>query len=150
MADFFGQIVLQADEKNRYRVPTKYRAKFGDGALYYMRNGKNYLSIISHDKAKEIGDKLKSKITLVDSPASFRARVMLASINEIKEDGQGRFTLPPELKESLGLDKEIVFVGVGNKIELWSKAVWEETARRVIDNENANELLLETLGDVTF
>lgn len=152
MADFYGQIVLQADEKNRYRIPTKYRAKFGDkdtSALFYLRNGKDYLSIITKDKALEIVQKLKPFITMNDTAASMKARAIISSINEIKEDAQGRFTLPPELKNTLNLDKEIVFVGVGDKIELWSKSVWDETCRRVNESESSGDLA-ETLGELTF
>ncbi|NLL72348.1 MAG: division/cell wall cluster transcriptional repressor MraZ, partial [Clostridiales bacterium] len=39
---------------------------------------------------------------------------------------QGRILIPARLRESAALDKEIVFVGVLNKIEIWSKERWEE------------------------
>ncbi len=37
MVDFSGQVVLQADEKNRYRIPAKYRSKFGEGPLHFAQ-----------------------------------------------------------------------------------------------------------------
>ena len=41
-------------------------------------------------------------------------------------DKQGRTLLPAKLREYAGLEKEIVFVGVLSKIEIWSKKRWED------------------------
>ncbi|HWT27276.1 MAG TPA: division/cell wall cluster transcriptional repressor MraZ, partial [Mobilitalea sp.] len=40
-------------------------------------------------------------------------------------DNQGRILIPAKLRESAALDKDVVFVGVLNKIEIWSKERWE-------------------------
>ena len=40
-------------------------------------------------------------------------------------DKQGRILIPTKLREQAGLEKDVVFVGVVSKIEIWSKERWE-------------------------
>ena len=40
-------------------------------------------------------------------------------------DRHGRILLPPLLREYAGLDKNIIFVGQGKKIEIWGESQWE-------------------------
>lgn len=147
MADFFGQIALQADEKNRYRIPAKYRAKFGEGTLYYMSNGNKYLTILSNSDCTRVTSKLAKRLTLFEKPETKKIRQVLSSINEIKEDNQGRFTLPPDLKNRLGLGKEIVFIGMGRHIELWGKEEWDKQCEENDSSESLEELYSLTLED---
>ena len=49
---------------------------------------------------------------------------MLSSSYEVEEDKQGRFVIPANLKEFAKINKNIVFVGVGQRLELWSEENW--------------------------
>ena len=53
-------------------------------------------------------------------------RYFLAGATECEVDKQGRILIPTKLRVAAGLDKEVVFVGVLSKIEIWSKERWEE------------------------
>ena len=39
-------------------------------------------------------------------------------------DKQGRFLVASNLREYASMDKEVVVIGVGNRIELWNKEKW--------------------------
>jgi len=41
-------------------------------------------------------------------------------------DQQGRIAIPLDLREHASIDQEVTFVGVYDRVELWSKRVWEE------------------------
>ncbi len=43
---------------------------------------------------------------------------------------QGRITIPLDLREIAGLDKEVVLVGELKRFEIWEKSRWEEEFRR--------------------
>ena len=43
-------------------------------------------------------------------------------------DKQGRILIPSVLREFAALDKEVVLIGVGGRIEIWSKDRWEEAS----------------------
>lgn len=150
MEGFYGTVSLQADEKGRYRIPSKYRSKFGEGKIYYMRNASNYLSIISEEKVKEIEEKLCKKTGLSENMTTYAARKVYSNINEIKEDSQGRFTLPSELKTTLGIGKEVVFVGMGSKIEIWGKAKWDEENEKYNDTMSYDEIIALLGEEITF
>ena len=43
-------------------------------------------------------------------------------------DKQGRILIPSVLREFSGLEKDVVLIGVGSRVEIWSKEHWEGTA----------------------
>ena len=45
---------------------------------------------------------------------------------EASVDGQGRISLPAHLVELAGIEREVLFVGAGEVIEMWSPARYEE------------------------
>lgn len=49
-------------------------------------------------------------------------------------DRSGRVVVPVQLREYAGLDEDVVIVGTGRFIEIWSVAAWAEE-RRVLDTE---------------
>jgi MraZ protein len=51
-------------------------------------------------------------------------RLMLGYATDLELDGNGRMLLPPPLREYAQLDKKLVLVGQGNKLELWSEQLW--------------------------
>ena len=51
-------------------------------------------------------------------------RLMLGYATDLELDGSGRMLLPASLREYAQLDKKLVLVGQGNKLELWSEALW--------------------------
>lgn len=52
-------------------------------------------------------------------------RLMIGYATPLELDGNGRVLLPPTLRSYAGLDKKLMLVGQGNKLELWSEERWE-------------------------
>lgn len=59
-------------------------------------------------------------------------------------DRQGRILLPSVLRDFAGLEKEVVLVGVGSRIEIWNKATWAE--KNVYDDMEEIAENMEGLG----
>lgn len=51
-------------------------------------------------------------------------RLTLGYATDLELDGAGRCLVPPALREYAQLEKKLVVVGQGNKLELWSEALW--------------------------
>ena len=51
-------------------------------------------------------------------------RLVLGYATDIQLDGNGRMLLPPSLRDYAQLEKKLVLVGQGNKLELWSEELW--------------------------
>lgn len=111
------------DAKGRVIFPAKLREDLGesfvvtlglDGCLfaYPMEQWEDFVN-----RLKELpGTKEARKLQ----------RYFLAGAAPCEADKQGRVLIPANLREKAGLSKEIVFVGVLQKIEIWSKERWEE------------------------
>ena len=64
-------------------------------------------------------------------------RLLLGYATDLELDGNGRLLLPASLREHAGLDKKVVLVGQGKKLELWSEAAWD--AERVSGLDQAQD-----------
>lgn len=52
-------------------------------------------------------------------------RLLIGHATELELDGNGRVLLPQLLREYAHLDKRIILVGQGKKIELWDEQQWQ-------------------------
>ncbi len=52
-------------------------------------------------------------------------REWFSQVSRVQLDGQGRMAIAPDLRDHAALDQEVLFVGVHNRVELWSKRAWD-------------------------
>ena len=64
---------------------------------------------------------------MIDKEARQFTRFFLAGAANVEVDKQGRILLPAVLREFAGITKDAVLVGVGSRVEIWSKDRWEGT-----------------------
>lgn len=151
MAFMSGCVSILADPKGRMRIPSKFRNELGgkNDSIYALINSNGCISIISNTKAQEIIEKLSQVMSIAVTEKSRAARLILASITELKEDGQGRFTLPSNLKKFANISKNVVFAGVGNSLELWDEGRWDEL-NNVINDPDEFKTAISSLQDVVI
>ncbi len=51
-------------------------------------------------------------------------RLFIGYACPLELDANGRILLPPTLREYANIDKKMMLVGLGNKLELWSEDSW--------------------------
>ncbi len=122
---FFGEFNYSADEKNRIRIPSKLKTKLG--SEYVLTKGTD--SCLFVFKKSYFEDEFLNKLNSVPTfnvEGQKPIRLLLSSTYEPSEDAQGRFVLPGNLKDYALISKNIVFIGVGNRIEIWSEEKWNE------------------------
>lgn len=71
-------------------------------------------------------EKLRS-LPMIDKEARQFTRFFLAGAASVEVDKQGRILLPAVLREFAGITKDAVLVGVGSRVEIWSRDRWEGT-----------------------
>lgn len=49
--------------------------------------------------------------------------------DELKCDAQGRVVIPQKLRDLAKLNKEVLIVGCGDRMEIWAKEEWEQFSR---------------------
>jgi MraZ protein len=53
-------------------------------------------------------------------------RLYFSGATDVIPDKQGRILLPQYLKDFAEIKREVVIVGVSNRIEIWARDKWEE------------------------
>ena len=120
---FTGEYNHTIDAKGRIIVPSKLREELGE--VFVVTRGLDGCLFVYPDcEWKNFVEKLK------DLPGTMQARKLqrafLASAVYCEIDKQGRVLIPSNLREHAGLEKDVVFAGLNQKIEVWSKERWDE------------------------
>lgn len=119
---FMGEYNHSIDAKGRIIVPAKFRELLGD--VFVVTQGLDGCLFVYPDEEWE-----KFVKELRELPGSKEARQLqryfMAGAALVEVDKQGRILLPLKLREQAKLEKDIVFVGVLSKIEIWSKERWD-------------------------
>ena len=119
---FMGEHNHTVDAKGRVIIPAKFREELGDEFVLTLGLD-GCLFVYPNDEWLNFVNDLKGL------PGSKEARQLqryfMAGAASCEVDKQGRFLIPQKLREHAGLDKDLVLVGVLNKIEIWSKERWE-------------------------
>ena len=130
-----GEYFHNIDEKGRLIVPVKFRNELGES--YVICKGMDecllMYSLLEWDK---FAAKLE-KLPRLDEDARRVMRHFTGSAHEGTFDKQGRVLVPPSLRGYAGLDKELVLLGMGDKVEIWNKSLRDE-----------NELSKEEFRDI--
>lgn len=119
----------QVDAKGRIIVPANWRtlvAEEANGALVVTIDPEEpCLLMYPFPRWLEIEEKLESLPTF--QPAARRIqRLLIGHASEVELDKQGRILLPGLLREYAQLDKAVMLVGQGKKIEIWNQNTWED------------------------
>jgi transcriptional regulator MraZ len=77
-------------------------------------------------------------------------RLMLGYATDLELDGNGRMLLPQSLREYAQLDKKLVLVGQGNKLELWSEVLWMAERDQALQDSGPDAELPEELMSLTL
>jgi MraZ protein len=121
-----GQYHTKINEKGRAAVPAKFKTALGKKIIVTAGYEQSLMVVAQKDWQGAV-DRLNQGDTL--GPTRESDRFLLGSAYEIELDRQGRFVIPRYLRQYALLETEIVFVGVGNRAEIWSQSRWEEYSR---------------------
>jgi MraZ protein len=62
---------------------------------------------------------------LSDKDGRAFARLFFASADQARLDSQGRVTIPQRLRDAVGIKKDVVVLGVRERIEIWERGEFE-------------------------
>ena len=119
---FMSEYNHTVDAKGRLIVPSKFREQLGD-EFVVTKGMDGCLFVYANDDWNAFEQKLTS-LPLINKEARKFARFFLAGAAQVEVDKQGRILLPANLREFASLEKDVVLVGVGSRIEIWSRENW--------------------------
>jgi MraZ protein len=121
---FMGEYHHSVDNKGRLIVPSKFRDELGD--MFIITRGLDQcLFGYPLSEWELIEEKLKG-LPLTKKDARAFTRFFFSGATESELDKQGRINIPAPLLQYAKLEKECVILGVSNRIEIWSKQIWED------------------------
>jgi len=120
---FMGQYNHTIDIKGRLIIPSKFRERLGE-EFVVTKGMDGCLFVYANEDWSAFEQKLTS-LPLINKEARKFARFFLAGASQVEVDKQGRILIAANLREFAGLDKDVVLVGVGSRIEIWSLEKWE-------------------------
>lgn len=145
---FRGRFEHSIDGKGRASIPAKFRE------ILKRDYGSDQLIITIFDSClvaypltewQSFEEKLKDFSQFKKEVKSF-LRYFYSGAMECAIDDHGRILVPSQFREHAQLAKEIVFVGMTNRFEIWNKGVWEEECAK---NEESFEEISENIAEWT-
>ncbi len=132
-----GQFESKISEKGRTALPARFRKELGQN-LIISRWYEKSLAIFSDVSWEKILD-LAVGGSLITEAARDTERFLLGGAYEAELDAQGRLIIPAKLREYAELDKDAVFIGLKNRVEVWNKANWNLREKEV--ERHASQLI---------
>ena len=118
-----GEYEHSLDAKGRLIMPAKLREDIGEKFII-TKGLDGCLFGFSQSEWANFEEKLKT-LPLTNKNARDFVRFFLSGATECEIDKQGRFLIVSNLREYATMDKEIVIIGVGTRIEIWNREKWK-------------------------
>ena len=135
-----GEYRSKVGNKKRVSLPKKFRKELGED-LILTRGYEDALVLVNKSMWQTIAKEVVNG-SFINKNIRDTSRFLVGSAKEIQTDSQGRFVIPEALYEHAQISEEVVFIGLVNWIEIWSKDKWLERLDYLKKNgeEIANEL----------
>jgi len=122
---FMGEYNHTIDAKGRLIIPSKFREVLGD-EFVVTKGMDGCLFVFDNTEWQTFAEKLRS-LPMIDKDVRQFTRFFLAGAAAVEVDKQGRILIPSVLREFADITKDAVLIGVGSRIEIWSKDRWDGT-----------------------
>lgn len=141
MAELLGRHEYQLDPKGRISLPAGYRDELGAGV--YITLGMDGC-LWAFPEAEWERQRQDVERWPLSAPGNRRyARIFFGNAERAELDGQGRLVLPRRLREKARLEKDVVVIGVGTRLEIWSRDALARDEDEVESRYRAGDLLPE-------
>jgi MraZ protein len=139
---FIGEFEYRVDEKGRVPIPPKFRTEdLRKEGVVLCPGMEKCITIYPLPEWKKLADSLTAG-PIIPSKLRKLNRAIFATAFNAEIDGQGRITVPVQLRQYAGIDEEVVMTGANTYLELWSKELWN--SEKASSQEEAWQII-ETL-----
>jgi len=123
VTDLLGTHSYTLDPKGRVSLPARFREAFADGA--WLTIGQDgclfaFPRVEWQRRSEEV-----SASPLSDAAGRAYARLFFGSSDVARLDGQGRLTISQRLRDVAGIRKDVVVLGVRDRMEVWDRETYE-------------------------
>jgi MraZ protein len=124
---FRGQFLHSVDPKGRVSLPAKFREQLGETATVVLTPSPfdACLRLYPLPSWEELERKISALPSMDRHVTRFR-RLFISGAQDVELDGSGRVRVAANLREHASLEKDVLWAGMGEHIELWSKPRWDQ------------------------
>ncbi len=123
-----GSYLGTVGARRRVAVPKKFLSELGERVII-AKWYEDCLILVSDKFWEELLKRLTGGNRVINFGVRDIERFILGSAFESEPDSQGRIIIPEILSEYADLGKEIIFAGLGDRVEIWSKDKWDEKSK---------------------
>jgi MraZ protein len=136
-----GTYTPKLDDKGRLFLPAKFRDQLSEG-LVVTRGQERCLTVWPMRAFEQLAGQAQ-EAPVTDKAVRDYTRLLFAGASDDQPDKQGRLTIPPMLREYASLSKDVIVIGVGNRLEIWDSTRWQ-------DYSDGREQAFSDLSDEVF
>ena len=133
---FMGTYTPKIDAKGRLFLPAKFREELAEG-LVVTRGQERCLTVWTAEDFAGITQRLR-QAPITDKSVRGYVRMLFPAASHEVPDKQGRISIPPILREYASLKKDVMVMGVMDRLEIWDPESWTEYSAQ--EEENFSEL----------
>lgn len=131
MSNFLGSHAINMDAKGRLAIPVKVREELshtGGSRVVLTANaddGERCILVYPEPQWDVIKPQIDALPTMSRAVRRLQ-RLMLGHAVVTEIDSAGRILVPPTLRRHAHLEKKLMLIGQGKKLELWSEERWND------------------------
>lgn len=128
MTFFTSEFECKLDAKGRLVLPSRIKAQLpedGSSELVIRKGFEPCLILYPMVEFKKVFSRI-SGLSEFNEEYRKLQRNFFSGTATVEMDGNGRFLIPKNMLTYAGLDKDVILVGMGNKVEVWNPAVYEK------------------------
>jgi MraZ protein len=125
---FNGRYEHTIDAKGRVSIPSRFRevlgARYNDERLIVTSFNDPCLMAFPVTEWQALAERVRSLPRFDPKVMQFK-RLFISGATECPIDKNGRILIPPVLREFAGLEREVIWAGMVEFIEIWSRPNWD-------------------------
>jgi len=136
LVGLYGTFQHTIDSRGRLFIPARMREKLGDSVII-TKLFEDCLTIYTIDRWRKAEEKLET----MTQTAQIDLRPLFANASEVDLDSQGRILLAKDLRDKVGIDKNVTIVGIGLHVQIWDSEAYKKVAETENNNNNLKNVV---------
>jgi MraZ protein len=120
----FGEVSLTLDARSRITIPRTYLADLAAG-IAVTRGVDQCIMIFPLPEWQNLTARI-NRLPLLNPLAREFCRLIFSGTSLAELAPSGYLVIPPDLRAYAGLEKDVILVGLGTHLEIWSSRLWSE------------------------
>jgi MraZ protein len=128
MASFRGSFKFTLDHKGRISIPVKFRNPDSSTSYHTFivtRGLEDCLFLYPLDEWEKVESNIRT-LSFTQGNNRLFSRMFMETVNEVQVDNQGRILIPQSLLSLAKISKEILIIGIFERIELWNPEEYQK------------------------